>query len=74
MYLVRNESGILIAKISDRDAIDIISKFGGEWGTVELEKTGKINKYTLHNDVISTNKVTGMTVYYWKDYYIYKET
>lgn len=67
-YEIRNEEGILNAKIDNRMAGKIINEVPGHWSEKNFSGRGKVNVFVMDDDF--SWSVGGLKVYLWKGFYL----
>ena len=73
-YVIRDENGVAIAKITDYQYKQILDEGDVEFGVITLKNAGKVNIVKIMSDC--TFMIHGhdfkTTIFLWKDYYVYK--
>ena len=73
-YVIRDERGVGIAKIGEYQYRQILDEADIEFGVITLKNIGKVNIVKIMSDctlTISGNN-SKITIFLWKDYYVYK--
>lgn len=71
-YVIRNESGVLIMKVSNMLAGNMIEEFNGRWTTKNFSR-GKKDVYVLEGEYSFGGSDLPFKVMLWSGYYICKE-
>ena len=69
MYTLRSDDGLMIAKIGNVCAHQLISEFSGHWAEKNF-KSGKKLVFVFDDDYSLGVGVTDTTLFVWKGYYI----
>lgn len=67
-YLLRSETGVLVAEIPYEAGMDIISNMAGIWSSVDYHNGPRIQRYTLQEGRVLelTNGEFKITLMIWK--------
>lgn len=70
-YVIRNEQGVMIAKLSARDAGELIDSIKGHWRPYRGKDGTSANVYQIDADMVVT--FAGVRFYLWAGYVVIRE-
>lgn len=73
-YVIRDENGVAIAKITDYQYKQILDECDVEFGVITLNNVGKVNIVKIMSDcrLMIRGRDFKTSIFLWKDYYVYK--